>query len=129
MRGLMGMLNGERYRICIFFKPWQIMSITCRQHPTVPLCFGWVSTCTPGFVFMPTIHRQLGHSPLWAQLSLLFSEQFAYWHFACGKRLKIACFQVNCFNKVGSENWQLREIGTYNLHSFSLQPGQNTWIW
>ena len=31
------------------------------------MCFGWVSTSTPGLVSMPTIHRQLGHSLLQAQ--------------------------------------------------------------
>ena len=39
------------------------------------MCFGWVSTCIPGLVFMPTIHRQLGHSLLWARI-LIFTFVF-----------------------------------------------------
>ena len=51
------------------------------------LCFGWVGTCIPGLVSMPTIHRQL----LKVQLLTLTSEQFAYLRFASCKGLKMAC--------------------------------------
>ena len=89
------------------------------------MCFGWFSMCTPGLVSMPTIHRQLGHSPLRAQ-RLTFTSVFeavCVFTFCRGKRLKMACFQVNYYNKVDSENRRLKEIGTSNLRSFSLQSG------
>ena len=43
------------------------------------VCFGWVSTCTLGLVSMPTIHRNLGHSLLRAQL-LTFTYVFGAVH-------------------------------------------------
>ena len=48
------------------------------------MCFGWVCTCIPGLVSMPTIHRQLGHSLLRGNfLTFTFvSEVVRYWHFA-----------------------------------------------
>ena len=91
---------------------------------------GWVSMCTcQGLHANNTQTAGSLTAASATSLSLLFLEQFAYSHFAGGRRLKMACFQVNCSNRMDSENWRLREIWTWNLHSFSLQPGQASCIW
>ena len=49
--------------------PGRIRPPVCGPRTVIPslMYFGWVSTRIPKLASMPTIHRQLSHSLLWAQ--------------------------------------------------------------
>ena len=81
------------------------------------MCFGWVRTCTPGLVSMPTIHRQLGHS-----LSFSFLEHFAYWILLIAQKWHVpsSLLKEKLTAKIGNSKNEQK-----NLHSFSLQPAQD----
>ena len=80
------------------------------------LCFGWVGMCIPGPVSMPTIHRQLGHSLLRAQLSLVFwSSSHIYILLAVGASSLLK-------EKRTVKTGHSRKNVLKHLHSFSLQP-------
>ena len=95
------------------------------------MCFGWVGTCIPGRVSVPTIHRQRVAGPLTAASAIFnfhfcFFEQFACWHFdGCGSQdcMKMLCSKFTAKRKVDSGN--SKKNGLKNMHSFSLQPAQD----
>ena len=124
------MLSSNNFRGFTFWMPHSIPLVASGPSAaylwppncySFTICFGWVSTCIPVPVSMPTIHRQLGHSLLQVQF-LSFTFHFRFWSSSHIYILPAAGASSLLKEKWSVKICNLRKNVLKHLHLFSLQP-------